>query len=475
MSDHPVHRHDQADPIDEQHVRGKFASRLGFLLAAVGSAVGLGNIWKFPFVAGQNGGAAFILVYLGCVAFVALPALLVEFSLGRHCQTSAVGTYRQIAPGRPWWLNGLLGVVAGFVILSFYSAVAGWVLKYFVTGVTQGYSDFTPEASGGLFVGFINGTSGPLAYQFVAMVLTTVIIFFGIEKGIERTAKYLVPLLGVLLVALVVRSVTLPGSREGLLFMFRPDFGKLNAMSFVNAMGLAFFSLSVGMGAMMTYASYVDRSVNLGKTAVNVAALDTLVAVLAGLAIFPAVAAFGQQFSGGPGLVFVTLPQVFDQMPFGRVVGVAFFFLLFVAALTSMISIMEPVVTWLVDDLNVRRHVASVGAGAAIFALGVPACLSVTGDGLMGGIKIPFLGGEVTIFDFLDMVSQNIMLPLGAFIACLFLFFGWNRQRALAEVAGTAGNPHHPLLKVWYWCAVTIAPLGILTILVTKILEMAKG
>ncbi|MDK2972197.1 MAG: neurotransmitter:Na+ symporter, family [Candidatus Sumerlaeota bacterium] len=476
MADGNPHLHDQSDPIDEQHVRGKFASRLGFMLAAVGSAVGLGNIWKFPYITGENGGAAFILIYLACIAVVALPALLVEFSLGRHGQTSAIGTYRKIAPGTPWWLNGLMGVLAGFIILSFYSAVAGWVLKYMIVGIVDGYGTYTKEASGSTFGAFIVQPVAPIVYQFIAMLLTSVIIYAGIEKGIERASKYLVPLLGVILILLVVRSVTLPGAEAGLAFMFKPDFSKLNATSFLNAVGLAFFTLSVGMGAMMTYASYVGKEVHLGKTALQVAVFDTGVAILSGIAIFPAVFAFDLEPSSGPGLIFITLPQIFAQMPMGRLVGIAFFFLIFIAALTSMISIMEPVVTWLVDDLNVRRHLATASAGVAIFLVGVPACLSVDDASVLGGIKIPFFGGSLKFFDLLDTVSQNFMLPLGALGACLFLLLAWKRGAAIAEVAGTGGNTNSGMLQLWYWCAVTITPLGILALLVHGVLGMiGKG
>lgn len=466
MSDTPRPSHDQVGHPDEHHVRGKFASRLGFMLAAVGSAVGLGNIWLFPYTVGENGGGAFILIYFGCILFVGLPAMLVEFAIGRHGKTSPIGAYRKIAPGTPWWLNGLMGVFAGFVIMSFYSVVAGWVIRYFFVGIFQGFSGFDSAGSGGIFEDFIAGTGGPLCYQFAAIAMTGLIIFFGIENGIERASKYLVPLLGLILLLLVVRSLTLDGGFEGVKFMFQPDFSKIQPKSLVAALGLAAFTLSVGMGAMMTYASYVGDDVHLGRTAVNIAVLDTCVAILAGLAVFPAVFAAKMDPAQGPGLVFVILPQVFAEMPLGRFVGVAFFFLLFVAALTSMISIMEPVVTWLVDDVRLKRHAATLLAGGGIFLVGIPACLSVSGDSLLGGVKIPFLGGATSFFGVLETLTLELMLPLGVMVACIFLLFGWKRLEALKEVAGSSGgHPEHLLLRVWYIVAISVTPIAVFLLL----------
>lgn len=463
-----AYKHDQLEPIDEHHVRGKFASRLGFVLAAVGSAVGLGNIWRFPYVMGENGGAAFVLVYLACVAFVAMPVLLVEFAIGRRGQTSAVSSFRVIAPGRKWWLNGLLGVITAFVILSFYSAVAGWVLNYFVKGVTAGFGDYTADNSATRFLSLIDGVSTPLIYQFLAMLITGLIIFFGIENGIERISKLFMPLLFAILLLLIIRAVTLEGAGAGVAFMFQPDFGDVNLRTVLSALGLAFFSLSVGMGAMITYASYVSKDVHLGKTAVTVAGLDTLVALVAGLAIFPAVFAFNMEPGAGPALIFITLPQIFAQMPLGAIVGPTFFLLIFIAALTSMISILEPIVTYLVDDLNIRRHAATALSVVAVYLAGIPACLGADAGGKLGHIKLPFLGKEFGILDYMAEMS-NILLLLGGLVSCLFVLIAWNKRDVLAEVAGTRGNAHSPMLRVWYVLAVTLAPLGIVAILLSSL------
>lgn len=470
MSEQKFHLHDQADPIDEAHVRGKFGSRLGFMLAAVGSAIGLGNIWGFPYKMGTSGGAVFLIVYLVCIIFVAAPAMLVELSLGRHGQTSPVGTYKKIAPGTPWFLNGFMGVMAGFVILSFYSVIAGWVIKYFIVGLGKGFSEFTAEHSEDVLRGLQVGLTEPLVYQALAMILTGVIIYMGIEKGIERAAKYLMPLLFVLLILIVVRSVTLKGAGAGLEFMFKPDFSKLNAQTVTSALSQAFFTLSVGMGAMLTYASYVSKDIHLGRSAIMIAGMDTGVAILAGLAIFPAVFAFGLEASGGPGLIFVTLPQIFAQMGFlGHLVGTAFFFLIFIAALTSMISILEPVVTWLVDDVNLKRHLATGLATTGAFLLGIPACLSASDKGVLGEYTVSLFGNELRFFDLLENLSINLMLPLGGLVACLFLLLGWKKRAAMEEVAGSEGNPDHWAIKLWYYTAITLAPVGIACVLVTWI------
>ncbi len=475
MKNGPTHIHDQIEPLDQAHVRGKFVSRFGFLLAAVGSAVGLGNIWKFPYMAGQNGGGAFILVYLFCIALVGLPALILEFALGRQGQTSPVGCYRKIAPRQPWWLNGLLGVVTAFVILSFYSAVAGWVLRYFITGMTHGYGAYTAETSGPLFIRLIDNVSEPVFYQFIVMALTTLIIYLGVEKGIERASKYLMPFLFFLLLLVVIRSLTLDGAMAGVRFLLHVDFSRLSGKSVLEALGHACFTLSVGMGAMITYASYVGRDVHLGKAGVQVALFDTLIAITAGFAIFPAVFAFGMSPDGGPSLIFVTLPQVFAKMPMGRVVGIIFFFLVFIAALTSAISILEPIVTWMVDDLNFRRHTAATLAGAAVFLVGIPACLSADAGGKLGEWMIPFLGGPVRFFDLLDYLSSKFMLPIGSLILCLFLLFTWDSRAARIEVAGDGGNPDSPWARLWRWCAVSITPIGILVVLIYGIYGLLRA
>ncbi|MEQ8820950.1 MAG: sodium-dependent transporter [Sumerlaeia bacterium] len=461
------HEHTSATPTEHQ-VRGQFTTKIGFALAAVGSAVGLGNIWKFPYIMGESGGAAFILVYLICIALVGIPVLLAEFVIGRHGQTSAVGSFRKIAPGKPWWLNGLLGIVAAFFILSFYSAVAGWVLRYAVLGVTHGYEGVGADQ----FLGFIDSIGGPVIFQFVVMFLTGAIIFAGIEKGVERVATWMMPVLVVLLLLVVLRALTLPGAGAGVAFMFKPDFSKIDGGVILVALGHAFFTLSIGMGAMITYASYVGKKQNLGTTALTVGAMDTGIAILAGLAIFPAVFAFGMEPDAGPGLLFIMLPELFAQMPLGRAVGIAFFTLVFIAALTSTISILEPVVTYLVDDLNIGRHVATAVSAGIIYVIGIPACLSAHSGGLLGEVKIPFLGGGLSIFDFLDTMSSKFMLPIGGLITCLFIAIAWNRKAASQEVVGEGGNPGHPLVSLWYYLTIVVAPLGVLAVLIYGIREL---
>ena len=324
--------------------RENFSGKLGIIAAAAGSAIGLGNIWKFPYITGVYGGSAFILVYLFCIALIGIPVMLSEFIVGRNAQKNAVGSFKKIAPGTPWFFTGFIGVIAAYVILSFYGIVAGWTLQYVFLAITNQFSGLTPDQIGGNFGAFISKPGLPIFWQVIFMAVTASVVIGGVKKGIERFSKILMPILLVIIIILVFRSVTLKGASKGLEFLLKPDFSKLTVPAILSALGHAFFSLSLGMGTMITYGSYIKKDENLGQTAIQVTIADTLIALLAGFAIFPAVFAFGIEPSAGPGLVFVTLPNVFNQMPFGAFFALLFFVLLAVAALTSSISILECVV-----------------------------------------------------------------------------------------------------------------------------------
>jgi neurotransmitter:Na+ symporter, NSS family len=396
--------------------RDNFGSRFGIIAAAAGSAVGLGNIWKFPYVAGQNGGGAFLVVYLLFIIAIGLPVMLSEFSIGRRAQRNAIGSFKKLAPGSRWYLVGVMGVAAAFLILSFYSAVAGWTLEYIVKSFTNSFAGRGEQELNIMFGDFISGTWRPLFWQILFMILTAWIVMAGIKKGIEKYTKVLMPLLVIMIVILCIRSVTLPGSREGLSFLFRPDFSKLTTDAVLGALGQAFFSLSLGMGTLITYGSYIGRKYNLTSTVIQVSAADTIIAVMAGIAIFPAVFAFGIDPAEGPGLVFITLPGIFQQIPGGYFFALIFFILLAVAALTSSISVLEVVVAYFVEELHLTRRRATILASLMISVLGVFCTLSF---GIMSDFRI----FGMVFFDLMDFTASNLLLPLGGLF--IVLFVGW--------------------------------------------------
>ncbi|MCG8685409.1 MAG: sodium-dependent transporter, partial [Desulfobacterales bacterium] len=324
-----------------QSKRDSFSGKYGFIAAAAGSAIGLGNIWKFPYITGIYGGSAFIIVYLICILLIGLPIMLSEITVGRRAQKGIFGAYKTLAPGTPWFFSGYMGIAAAFLILSFYGVVAGWTMEYVVKAVTGTFSGKTPDEIGTMFGSFIGQPFKPLIWQLTFMALTCFIVIAGIKNGIEKYSKILMPILLAILLLLCIRSVTLEGASKGFEFLFSPDFSKLSGEAILAALGHAFFSLSLGMGTLITYGSYVKKTENIAPLAAHITIADTVIALLAGTAIFPAVFAFGITPSAGPGLVFVTLPNVFQQMPLGYIFCILFFFLLAIAALTSSISILE--------------------------------------------------------------------------------------------------------------------------------------
>src|SRR5690554_3293866 len=335
--------------------RDSFGSKFGIIAATAGSAIGLGNIWRFPYVAGENGGAAFLIIYLGFILIIGIPVMLSEFTIGRKGQLNAFGSFRRLAPGKPWYLVGMMGVVAAFMILSFYTVVAGWTLEYLYQSVINGFKGMNSDQLNTMFISFIGSTWRPLIWFFVFMAMTALIIMAGVQKGIEKYTKILMPLLLVLLLVLSIRSVTLPGAMDGISFLFRPDFSKITTSTILQALGQAFFSLSIGMGTLITYASYIQKNDNLATSAVSIAFADTFIAILAGIAIFPAVFAFGIAPEAGEGLVFITVPNIFQQMAGGYFFSILFFILLIVAALTSTISVLEVIVAFFAEELKMTR------------------------------------------------------------------------------------------------------------------------
>lgn len=393
--------------------RATFGSKIGVILATVGCAVGLGNIWRFPYMLGENGGAAFLLVYISCILFLGIPVMITEFFIGRYSRKNAAGAFKVMAPGTKWSVIGYNGVAAAFLILGYYAVVSGWTLEYIVqafSGSLEGKNatDFADE-----FTAFSTGVFRPILWTVVFIALTHIIIISGVKEGIERASKVMMPVLFLILIALCVRSATLPGASEGLSFLFNPDFSKINSSVVLSAMGQAFFSLSIGMGCLITYASYFGKQTNLQTTALQVTILDTLVAVLAGVMIFPAVFSFGIEPTTGPELVFITLPNVFEQLPFGNIWSFVFFVLLALAALTSTISLHEVSTAYVHEEYHVSRKKAAIIVSVGVTIVGILCSLS------MGLLKSYTLFG-LNFFNLLDFVTAKIMLPLGGMMICIF-------------------------------------------------------
>ena len=393
--------------------RATFGSKIGVILATVGCAVGLGNIWRFPYMLGENGGAAFLLVYISCILFLGIPVMITEFFIGRYSRKNAAGAFKVMAPGTKWSVIGYNGVAAAFLILGYYAVVSGWTLEYIVqafSGSLEGKNatDFADE-----FTAFSTGVFRPILWTVVFIALTHIIIVSGVKEGIERASKVMMPMLFLILIALCVRSITLPGASEGLTFLFNPDFSKIDSSVVLSAMGQAFFSLSIGMGCLITYASYFGKQTNLQTTALQVTILDTLVAVLAGVMIFPAVFSFGIEPTTGPELVFITLPNVFEQLPFGNIWSFVFFVLLALAALTSTISLHEVSTAYVHEDYHVSRKKAAIIVSVGVTIVGILCSLS------MGVLSSYTLFG-LNFFNLLDFVTAKIMLPLGGMMICIF-------------------------------------------------------
>ncbi|QLG88450.1 sodium-dependent transporter [Chitinibacter bivalviorum] len=395
--------------------RANWGSKLGFVLATAGSAVGLGAIWKFPYMAGKNGGGAFLLVYLACVFTVGIGMLLAEMLIGRAAQKSATTAFRNLKGGLwPW--AGRLSVLCSFVILSFYSVVGGWTFAYLYQSITGAAITSNIGELNTLFEQFIANPMLAVMYTAMFLGVTMWVVLRGVEKGIERWSKVLMPLLFTLMLLLIGRSLTLPGAMDGVSYFFTPNFSQINASMVLDAMGLAMFSLSVGCGLLIAYGSYVAPDTNLGKTSLWITLLATLACIFAGLLVLPAVFAFHVDPAAGPGLTFITMPAIFAQMPFGQLFAIAFFLLLIFAALTSSVSILEPIVAFLMDEFGLARKQATWTAGLSVFTFSIPAALSF-------GVLKDFLIAGKNPFDLMDYAASNLMLPAGGLLSALFI--GW--------------------------------------------------
>lgn len=449
-------------------MRGQWTGRVGFILAAAGSAIGLGNIWRFPYSVAEGGGGLFVLIYLIFVLAIGLPVLLAELSMGRATQRNPVGAFKALMPGRLWpWVGGL-GVLTGAGILAFYSVVAGWTVGYLwksLSGTLKKAQDGT--TSGAIFEAFVADPVYPVLLSGLFLLLTFLVVRGGVAKGIERATRLLMPALFVLLIALAIRAVTLPGGLDGLIYLFTPDWSKLSLRIVMGALGQALFSLSLGMGAMITYGSYASRRENLWQSGIYIAIADTGIALLAGLIIFPTLFFANADATAGPGLVFVVLPTIFSQMPLGTVFSVAFFTLLAIAALTSTVSLLEVVVAYFVDELRWQRSAASALIAGACFALAIPSALAFGAVPQLSGGEFSVLPFQLDFLTLNNNIWGNYSLSIGALLICLGVAWVWGIPRFLNSLEdGETRTFPIPGRRILGILVGTLCPLAVLTVLV---------
>lgn len=446
--------------------RANFGSKIGAILAAAGSAVGLGNIWRFPYETGNHGGAAFILVYLACVLMLGMPIMIAEFTVGRRSKASTGRAYKVLAPGTAWKWLGYLGVLAGFLILGYYSVVSGWTLEYILEAGANGFADKKPEDFVAAFQRFSQDPVRPLVWLTAFLLATHFIIVKGVKDGIEKSSKVLMPVLFILIVILVGCSLSLPNAEKGLEFLLKPDFSKVDGDVFLGAMGQAFFSLSLGMGCLSTYASYFGKDTKLGNTALSVGIIDTFVAVLAGLIIFPAAFSVGIQPDAGPSLIFITLPNVFQQAFSGvpvlaYIFSVMFYLLLALAALTSTISLHEVVTAFLHEEFGLARGRAARLVTSGCIAIGIISSLSL-------GVIREYTLFDMGVFDLLDFVTAKIMLPLSGLLVCIFV--GWYLDRSVSyEELTNGGKLKVGFFRIYIFLLRYVAPVAIALIFINEL------
>ncbi len=453
---------------ERQSIHGQWSSRWAFVLAATGSAVGLGNVWKFPYIAGENGGGAFVLIYLVCICLIGVPIMMAEIMLGRRGRQNPVMTMETLAKeegvSSHWKWLGIMGVLAGFFILSYYSVIAGWALSYIFTSASGAFSGSTAETVGDIFGGLVSSPERLLIWHTLFMVMTMLVVARGVRSGLEKAVMLLMPGMFVLLILLVGYSIFKGDFAQGFAFLFSPDFSKLEWGTVLTAMGHAFFTLSLGMGAIMIYGSYLPGDVSIAKTGFMVAMADTLVALLAGLAIFPIVFANGLDTASGPGLVFQTLPIAFGQMPGGIFFGTLFFVMLVFAAWSSSISLIEPAVTWLVEKKKMTRGKACVIAGIVTWLLGIVTVLSFN----KWAFTFTFAGQKKTegLFDMLDILTANIMLPLGGLLIAVFA--GWKMAKT-STTDELAMNVSDVGYKLWLFLVRYVTPVAVIIIMLKAV------
>lgn len=450
----------------------QFATKIGLIAATVGSAVGLGNVWRFPVLAQSNGGAAFLLIYIACVFILGIPVMMAEFSLGRGGQSDAVGSFMNVTPGKKWWMTGAIAIIASYLILCYYMVVAGWTMEYLwnsITGDLYSAANSSGGTDGSQFTTkmkeYIVDDINPLIFTYIMIAANFVVLMCGVKKGIERLSNILMPMLFVLLIIFGCVSLSLPKAEEGLKFFLSPDFSKINGTVIINAMGQAFFSLSLGMGILITYASYYPKTTILSRTAVTVSLLDMTVAIMMGIIIFPAVTSFGLtgESLAGPSLVFSTLPEVFAQMPLTQLWSILFFLFLMVAALTSTISIAEVSIAFMQDRFKMSRIKACLIVIAPLFLFSSLCSLS---QGSLGNMTI----AGYTLFDLFDTVATNILLPTASILLCIYM--GWVAPKSFFKGQLTnQGTVTSRVFHIVLFIVRFVAPILIGTILITHFIN----
>ena len=425
--------------MEDKNKRETFSTGFAVFFATLGSAVGLGNIWRFPYLTGSNGGGAFLLAYLLCVALVGIPIMACEFYIGRKSRKNAVGAFKKLKAGKGWKVIGFMGVASAFLIMFFYSSVAGWVYSYVFRALKGDFTGVTAATAKTKFMTTLVGPISPLVWQFIVLVVVSIILIAGVKNGIERITKTLMPVLFILIIICDVRALTLPGASQGLNFLFHVDFTQLTGPVILTALGLAFFKMSLGIGIMITYGSYFTHDNDMIATSAKVALSDSLVSILAGIAIFPAVFSFGMEPSAGPGLLFMTIPLVFSKIPFGSVLLVAFFLLTAIAATTAMMSIVQVPVAYFTEEKGMGRKKAVLLTTGIIMVVGILATLSADSSSVLGNIHII---GKKGFFDSFDYLSSNILLPVGGLITAIYIGYFVKKEDFKLELSnqGTLNN-----------------------------------
>ncbi|WMJ79997.1 sodium-dependent transporter [Clostridium sp. MB40-C1] len=445
--------------------REGFSSGLAAFFATLGAAVGLGNIWKFPYVVGENGGAAFLLIYIVCIALVGLPVMISEFFIGRKTRKNVVGAVKQLNNGKVWTSIGVFSLLGSYFILFFYSCVGGWVYSYVFKILKGDFAGATSETVAHQFTNTTMGPIDPVIWQIVVVIVVSTILIFGVKNGIEKITKTLMPVLLVLIVICDIRALTLPGTKESLAFLFKADFSKVTSQTILIAMGLAFFKLSVGMGTMVTYGSYFTEKDNMIGTASKVAISDLIVSLLVGLAVFSSVFTFGMKPSGGPGLLFMTIPLVFSKIPFGNILLVAFFILASIAATTAMTSMFEVPVAYYSEERGMSRKKAVIINGIIIIVFGILATLSVNNDSLLGEVKIFGKG----FFDLFDYLSSNVILPLGGLFIAILVGYFVPKEEIKRELTNNGELKTGKIIDFYYFILRYVTPVILIIVFLSSI------
>ncbi|WP_050608407.1 sodium-dependent transporter [Clostridium niameyense] len=445
--------------------RETFSSGLGVFFATLSSAVGLGNIWKFPYLVGENGGGTFLLIYLLCVLLVGIPLMISEFYIGRKTRSNVIGAVSKLKPNTSWRNIGYAGIMGSYFIIFYYTTVAGWVYSYVFKSIKGDFNNLTLNSANNIFTSSISNTIEPILWQILVIALVSIILILGVQKGIEKVAKTLMPVLFILILLCCIRSLTLPGASQGIKFLFHVDFSKVTADSILVALGLAFFKLGVGSGSMVTYGSYFTDDNNMIATSAKVAVSDTLVSVLAGLAIFPAVFSFNMEPTAGRGLLFMSIPLVFSKIFMGKILLTIFFILTAIASTTAIMSIFQVLIAYYTEEKNISLKKAVIFNAIIVSIIGSLATLSSSNLGLLYNFKI---FGK-TFFDIFDTMSSNILLPLGGLLTAIFVGYVNKKQDIVKELSNNGNLKNQKIINIYYFILKTITPVLLVIIFLNSL------